>query len=81
MSKKPEKLVPERSNSHFNFDWDGTEDRQEPLSKRDVREAESKSTKQKTLYWLRGVEETAKALGFTQQFVDMDKTAKTQVLC
>ena len=80
MSKKPEKLVPERPNFHFNFDWDGTEDRQEPLSKRGVREAESKSTK-KTLFWLRRVEETAKALGFTQQFVDMDKTAKTQVLC
>ena len=50
MSKKPEKLVPERPNFHFNFDWDGKEDRQEPLSKRDVREAEPKGTKQKTLF-------------------------------
>ena len=81
MSKKAEPHVQERSNFHFNFDWDGTEDRQEPLSKRDVRQAESKSPKQKTLFWLCRVEETAKALGFTQQFVDTDKTAKTQVLC
>ena len=84
MSKKPEPPVPERPNFHFNIEWDGTEDRQEPLSKRDedyVREAESKSTKQKTLFWLRGVEETAKALEFKQQFVDMDKTAEAQVLC
>ena len=62
----------------------GMEDRQEPLSKRAeeyARETKSKSTKQNTLFWLCGVEETAKGLGFTQQFVDMDKTAKAQVLC
>ena len=68
MSTKPEPLVQERPNFHFNFDWDGTVDRQEPLSKRAekyAREAKSKSTKQKTLFWLRGtgLEETAKALG------------------
>ena len=83
-SKKSQPPVQERPNFDFNFDWDGTEDHQEPLSKKAeeyVREAESKSTKQKTLFWLRGVEETAKALGVAQQFVEMDKTTEAQVLC
>ena len=83
MKKKSEPPVQERQNFHFNFDWDGMEDRQEPLSKRAkeyVCEAESKSTK-KTLFWLRGVEETAKTFKFTQQLVDMGNTAKTQALC